>query len=143
MGYVLKKSAEYLNGFHRYISEKRAAAGRPSAKEALPLMQDSNAVLNSLPPVGERILLYDTYSFSDLPGALLYDRYETDIGGTPIAYYVRQVTDSNVVLERTLETYNEDITLTRTVPCRWFTSGHCGWITCRDYYKRKQHEKTT
>ncbi len=135
MGYVLKKSEEYLNGFHRYFAQKRAA-GRPTTEDTLPLMQDSRTALNPLPKAGDRILLFDTYTFSDLPGAALYDRYETDIGGTPIAYYVRQVTESNVVLERTLETYNEDITLTRTVPCKWITSGHCGWITCNDYYRK-------
>lgn len=135
MGYVLKKSEEYLNGFHRYYAQKRAP-GRPSPDEKLPLIDDINIVLNPLPCIGDKIMLYDTYTYSDLPGSTLYDRYETDISGTPIIYSVKEITADKVILERTIETYNENITLNRMVPARWFTCGHCGWIKQQEFYER-------
>lgn len=145
MGKMIFETEEYLNGFRRYIPQKRGK-GRPKMGDNISYLE-SPRPLQDLPPIGEKVLIYETVIQNELfaQDKLLYDCFETDIHGRPIVLKVREITNKNVCFEQTIETFNDTHVMEKPIPCAWITSGHIGWVTVKDFYKRlnklKEEEK--
>lgn len=145
MGKIIVATEEYLNGFRRYIPIKRGP-GRPHMGDQISYL-DSPRPLQDLPPIGEKVLIYETIIQKDISTReqLLFDLFETDIHGRPIVLKVKEITNNIVQFEQTIETFNDTHIMSKPIPCAWITSGHIGWVTVKDFYKRlnklKKEEK--
>lgn len=143
---VIFPAEEYLNGFRRYIPYNRGK-GRPSQESSEQISYlDYPEPLRELPKIGQKILIFDTIMKNRDLGTdekLLFDRYEIDCSGHPIVYKVREISNGTLRLEQVIEAYNNTYVRERPIPCAWIMSGHMGWITPQEFYKKLKEDKTS
>lgn len=144
MGQIILATEEYLNGFRRYIPA-RCGVGRPVKEDKISYL-DYPKPICELPPVGEKIYIFDTVLKRQRTSTekLLYDVFETDCYGHPIVLKVKGIINEKVYLEQTIETFNGTYVHEKHIPCTWFTSGNTGWVSIQTFYERvKQSQCTT
>ena len=127
-------SAEYLNGYCRYIRNRKK--GPPKTAERVFLL-DAPTPIQKLPHIGETVYLYQTVIMTVLlhessTVKYLYDLYETDWSDRPIPMVLAEVRGGNALFDYEISGRK----LTKVVPTCWITSGYMGWVKEKDFQKK-------